>query len=1033
MSRRSSPAAIAFAVAAFLAAAIPAYAQSTATLRGAVTDEQGAIVAGARVLVRNEATGEERATETDARGEYRVAALPVGLYRVEVRADGFQASVVSGLRLEVAQAAVQDVKLAIGSITDEVSVTGEAPVIEKVTTSVGTVIDQRTVQEIPLNGRHFVDLGLLIPGSVAPQPATGFLTAPLRGQGSFAFNTAGNREDTVNFMINGINLNDQVQNQITFQPSINTVAEFKVDNSTLSAEYGRSSGAVVNIATRSGTNEFHGEVFEFYRNEGLDARNFFNVDTATPPQPQSKFKRNQFGANLGGPIAKNRTFFFVSYEGLRQRQALDFNSGVLSLAERDAVTDPNVRRLLALIPEPNAVGTRGEARFLGTGSADVDIDQWTGDLNHSIGDADRLHGYYAYQRDKRAEPNLQGNTIPGFGDTRTSTRQIMTLNETHIFGPTLVNELRLGFNRIDITFAPNQALNPADFGIANGITNAVVLPQITVQGVGLNFGGPSNFPQGRVDTTMVLSDTVSWARGRHAFKFGGEYRRFTNENFQTNGGTFTFPSLAAFQSGQASAFAVTLGGIDSSITQQAIGAFAQDNFRLRSNLSFEIGARFDLNVAPTEETNRFVYFDPETASLHRVGSGGPRDKIYGNKGNFQPRVGIIWDPFGDGRTSVRAAYALLSDQPVTNLVTATAGNPPLVTPLTFTGAIRLDNALAVAGPAGLAPVSVAEDFRNPRIQSWNLNVQRDLGRNFGMMVGYFGSKGDHLRVSRNLNQLANGVRPFPRLAASSPILPGSTLGNITEVTSLGFSRYNALWVALNKRMSGGLQLNGSYTLSKSKDTNSLNSQGVVVQNSNDIAADYALSDYDARHRFVLSALYELPFKGNALVEGWQISVVTQGQSGSPVNIVTGLGNTGVINTVRPDLIGTIDIVGRPEQWFSGGVCDPRIAGSCTGTSVFALPFSPDGTFHFGNLPRNAVIGPAFYNTDLSIVKKTRVRGATLELRAEAFNVFNHPNLGNPGRVASVGSTSFGLITATRLPTGDSGSARQIQLAAKVLF
>jgi hypothetical protein len=230
---------------------------------------------------------------------------------------------------------VQSFQLKLGGVTEETTVTAETPVIESTTISVGQVISQRTVQEIPLNGRHFVDLGLLIPGSVAPQQ-NGFLTAPLRGQGSFAFNTAGNREDTVNFMINGINLNDMVQNQITFQPSINTVSEFKVDNQSLSAEYGRNSGAVVNIATRSGTNDFHGEAFEFYRKENLDARNFFNPES----QKQSPFKRNQFGGNIGGPIIKNKTFFFATYEGLRQRQQLDFNSGVLSDAQRAAVTDP---------------------------------------------------------------------------------------------------------------------------------------------------------------------------------------------------------------------------------------------------------------------------------------------------------------------------------------------------------------------------------------------------------------------------------------------------------------------------------------------------------------------------------------------------------------------------------------------------------------------------------------------------------------------------------------------------------------------
>jgi hypothetical protein len=997
-------------------------------MRGTVTDPQGAALTGAKVLVRNQATGEERTAQSDARGEFQLAALPVGAYRLEVRADGFQVKVVTDIRVEVAQTVVQNVRLAIGSMSEEVAVVGEAPVIESTTTSVGQVISQRTVQEIPLNGRHFVDLGLLIPGSVAPQPATGFLTAPLRGQGSFAFNTAGNREDTVNFMINGINLNDQVQNQITFQPSINTVSEFKVDNSTLSAEYGRSSGAVVNIATRSGANDLHGEAFEFYRNQSLDARNAFNPTSQT----QSPFKRNQFGANLGGPIVKNKAFFFVSYEGLRQRQQLDFNSGVLSDAQRAAVTDPVVRNLLPLIPTANATSATGAPRFLGTGSADVNLDQWTGDLSHQLGANDRLHAYYAYQRDQRVEPNIQGNTIPGFGDTRTSNRQIGTLNHTHTFGTSVVNEARFGFNRINITFAPNVVENPADYGINNGITTAVVLPQITVQGVGLNFGGPSAFPQGRIDTTMVLSDTLTYARGRHSLKFGGEYRRFHNVNFQTNGGTFNYPSLADFQAGRGNAFTVTLGDIDSDITQQAFGLFVQDNFRVRSNVTLEMGVRYDLNVAPTEAEDRFVYFDPDTVSLQQVGQG-VRDKIYGNKHNFQPRVGIVWDPFKDGRTSVRAAYALLSDQPVTNLVTGTAGNPPLVTPLTFTGAagsIRLDNALTVAQAAGLAPSSVDAGFRNPLIQTWNLNIQRQLGRNLSAMVGYFGSKGDHLRVSRNLNQFVNGVRPYPRLSATSPILPGSAVGNITEVTSLGYSRYNGAWVTLNQRFSRGLQVNASYTLSKSKDTNSLSSQGVVVQDSTNIGGDYALSDYDARHRYVLSAIWELPFKGNQLVEGWQVGVITQGQTGNPVNILTNLNFTGNAN-IRPDLVGTIEVFGRPEQWFSTAVCDPRVAASCTSSSVYALPVSPGN--HLGNLGRNPVIGPGFYNTDLSLIKKTRVGRTTVELRAEAYNVFNHPNLANPGRIATVGSTSFGLITATRLPTGDSGSARQIQFAVKLMF
>src|SRR6266404_3263257 len=313
----------------FFTVAATALGQSTATFQGSVTDQKGAVVPNATVIVRNQATGIERTVQTDSSGNFQLAALPAGMYSVEVQAQGFKSAAVSDLSIEVARTVNKNFELQVGSLEQKVNITADTPVIETATTSVGQVINQRTVQEIPLNGRHFVDLGLLIPGSVTP-PQNGFLTAPLRGQGSFGLNTAGNREDTVNFMINGINLNDMVQNQITFQPTINTVQEFKVDNSTYSAEYGRNSGAIVNIATRSGTNGWHGEAYEFLRNSAFDARNFF--ERTKDPAP---FKRNQFGLNLGGPVnlprfgeggspfsykGKNKTFFFFSYEGLRQRQ-----------------------------------------------------------------------------------------------------------------------------------------------------------------------------------------------------------------------------------------------------------------------------------------------------------------------------------------------------------------------------------------------------------------------------------------------------------------------------------------------------------------------------------------------------------------------------------------------------------------------------------------------------------------------------------------------------------------------------------------
>lgn len=303
----------------------PAGAQSTAGLQGTVVDAQGATVSGAKVTVHNLATGQERTTESDAGGSFQVSALPPGNYRIEIRHEGFQILAIGSYTLDVSSTASRIFTLQIGSVSQTMEVTSESPVIESSTMTVGQVIDEKTVQEIPLNGRHFVDLASLVPGTVVPPVQNAFLTSPLRGQGAFAIVTAGNREDTTNFQINGINLNDMANGQITFQPSINTVSEFKIDNSTYSAEYGRSSGSIVNIATRSGTNQFHGEGFEFLRNEVLDARNFFNKEfnpISGAKNAKNPFKRNQFGAALGGPVWKDHTFFFASYEGLRQRQGL---------------------------------------------------------------------------------------------------------------------------------------------------------------------------------------------------------------------------------------------------------------------------------------------------------------------------------------------------------------------------------------------------------------------------------------------------------------------------------------------------------------------------------------------------------------------------------------------------------------------------------------------------------------------------------------------------------------------------------------
>jgi hypothetical protein len=985
--------------------AAPVHGQASATVLGRVLDASGAVIRGATVNVRDETTGFDRSVPTDDEGRYQVAAIPAGSYQVAVTAVGFKVHRLEGLVVEVGRTLVHDVRLEVGGTRETVVVTAERPLIDRATATVGHVVTARTVQEIPLNGRYFTDLGLLVPGSVAPSQ-TGFSSVPGRGSGPLAINTAGNREEAVAFLVNGVTTNNFTFGSLLFQPPLASIQEFKIDNSTFSAAYGHVSGAVVNIVTQSGANRFHGEAYEFFRNDALDARNFFELNTPNP----HPFERNQFGGSAGGAFLPGRGFFFAAYEGLRQRQGEDMNSLVLSDAERRSVSEPAIQRLLDLIPRANFTDANGTARFVGSAPATTSSDRWTIDVRQNLGDTNNLHVFYGAERTRTNEPSWSA-TIPGFGRVLERDASILTVEQTHVLRPTLLNEARFGRSPGGGTARPRTELNPADLGIGNGVARPIGLPQMMVAG-GLVFGGPGNYPTGRDDTSYVFSDTLTYVSGRHAFRVGGEYRHFINENFDEGTGAFNFPSVAAFVGGNANAFMVTRGERRSHIDQRAMGLFVQDSITIRPTLTLELGMRYEWHVTPTEQDDKFVVFDAGSASLLQVGVD--LDEIYRqNNRNFEPRLGVAWSPSADGRTVVRAAYGLAVDEPSTTVVRNTTSNPPHAIPLMASGSILVGRALETTRPAALSPATVDPGFRNASLHSWNVNLQRQLGAGLAMMAGYFGSSGRNLRITRNLNQPVNGVRPFPALSPASPIRPNEALSNIMQVEHGGFSSYHALWLSASKRLGGGLQFDTSYTWSKSLDTNSLNSSGFAIQNGYDIPDEYGLSDFDARHRFVLSAIYELPFRGHPLTRGWQVAAIVQSQSGNPVNLVTSTSTiNGLPNTVRPDVTGPIRVVGSVDQWF-----DP---------SVFVA------VDRFGNLGRNVVIGPAFHNTDLSIAKSVNAWGrAQLQFRADVFDVFNHPNFGAPGNV--VGSPTFGKITRTRFPTGEAGSSRQIQLAVKLSF
>ena len=1039
------------------------------TLTGAVTDPNGAVVTGVLVTATNVATNISATTKTNNDGLYTFTALTPGEYVVSVEQKGFKRFVQSGIVLQIAQATRLDVPLEVGQITEEVSVVGETQLVRSTSSELGQVIDYKQIQSLPLNGRLFQQLVTLTPGAVARGFADFAENPAAAGARSFVHHSVnGMPWSGNNYLLDGVANNEPLNAFINVTPPLEAIQEFKVQTNNPSAEFGVFGGAVVNLTIRSGTNRLSGSLFEYYRDESLNARNFFAATKAP-------FNSHQFGGTVGGPIRKNRAFFFGDFQALRQDQGRTFlftvptaemrtgNLSGISSEVFDPTTgerfagniiplgriNPIARRVTDVWPLPNN----------GTGLVNnyVENNVQTNDLNAfdlrgdvTLGRAGSLFARYSRAHRDFVEPPA-GNQFMEGGNASESSNYNAVGGHTYSFSGSMLNELRVGINKYDL------AQFGSDFGIPKN--NELGIPNGNIEGHPYTFGiadfnipgyrrtGSPGFTNSvRIGKTVQLSDTLSWLVGRHSVKFGGDYRHITSTltNPQTMPrGRFTFGSQYTSSngvSGTGDAFASFLLGFPNQIDRDFVdtypnvlihfvGFFAQDDFRLSSNLTMNLGLRWDLLTSPVEKDNRQTNFSLQDGLIHAA-SADDRGPLTTNfYGGWAPRLGVAYSP-DDGRTAIRGAFGIsyYRDNFGANGGTLERNHPLfqqilLQSPTQFTPFRSLSDGLpgftpvpltaTIQPPPGFAVFFFPAGDKPNRAQMFNVGLQRQLPWDAVLDVTYVGTRGSNIFRSRNVNVPLPGPgpldprRPFFSVAPNTP--------SINQRSGDGKSWYDALQVKLDKRFSGGLQGLVSYTYSKSEDTT------FILHPSFDTRAPSIGKAIDIPHNLVVSWTYELPFGpgkpfgngGSALVqkllEGWAVNGITMYQTGEPLNVTvaSSLLNTGSGNWANVTCTD-IGITGRVEQWFD--------------TGCFANP----PQFQFGNYEIGQVRGPALINTDFSLFKRTGLGGArSLELRLEMFNLFNHAHFSNPN--TSFGNSQFGRITSTRLPS------REIQLGARVLF
>jgi hypothetical protein len=1073
-----------------------AFGQVTAAITGKILDASGNAVRGAAVTIKSLESGATRALATDDTGDFQAMSLPVGPYQVRAEKPGFKTQVRNGVNLMVGQEAVVNLRLEVGELTQEVTVTEETPVVNTTTASVSGLVGEREVKDLPLNGRSFDNLMTLNPGIINYS----LKSANTSTSNGNTFTVDGRRPMDNLVLLNGIEYTGSSQLAITpggvsgYLLGIDAVREFNVQTDTYGAEYGKRSGAQVTVVTQSGTNALHGTLFEFLRNSALDSRSFFTQTSFTPP-----FRQNQFGGALGGPLKKNRLFLFGNYEGFRQAETLSSISVVPDSQVRQGLF-PNASGVYVpvaglnqgMLPYfafwPQANGAElltngkpsGTAFYFSNPKQSIREDFGTMRLDYTIRDRDTLSAAYTIDDGTSLIPLAD----PLFGSTSALRMQVASLQETHIFSPEMLNTARAGFSRAGFNLDPallGQVPSNLSFVQGAGPGGIIVNGGVTTTGLaGITSAGPNNAAGSwNRRNLFTYTDNLQIARGIHQISAGVWFQRVQdNEDSASRQlGQATFTSLTTFLQGTVSSFQVIPSATELGWRSLFGAWYVQDAIKVRRNLTIRAGIRQEFTTGWNEAFGRAANYIPDAGGVLETAPRVGNSTFTKNNATrlFSARVGLAWDPFSDGKTAVRAGFGtyysliddlsfLLNSLPPYNGAIAASGSLFSITPVNPNTVAPPSCGPGVPSPCTTyAPQGVQANAKTPTVQEWNISVERQLNTSTALRVAYVGSFGYHGLLSIDPNDIASQICASAAgcqaggVAASGVPATAANQSHVAQGTEYipvgtrpnpylgaGFfwyteanSSYNALQTDISHRLNRGLEIRVNYTWSKNLDMNSgltgaqAQNQPQMVMDRNNPRRDWGPSALDPGSQASISGRYELPFGHgkhwlksasgveNKLLGGWQLNGIATFLGGFPFTPVIGTNRSGDGDTRNPDrpswnptFTGPV-VLGNPGQWFN--------------PNAFTLPAL--GTY--GDMGRGVFTGPGLADLDVSLFKTTEVsERASLQFRAEFFNVLNHPNFGTPNATAfssGAPNASAGLITT--LAT----APRQIQFGLKLMF